>query len=215
MKKPLKGSPLMGSSTPPLAAGMQLVPIPLIFTWPLPASLDISWHLWSQTTVSSPRGSRGDKMKDKTCFPKANDSKSGFKGADGWLCPRCQEDVETIAQQGKGTPFTGLGSGWSVLASRTTECVPANTFADWVQQHSVHSSGTCEIITAGDDQPAVQHRSTLIHIFLRHFECHIPSIAPEMQCSLHNSLTEGLSQNLQWSPGLLLSFFFFFKYNST
>lgn len=132
MKKPPKGSPLTGSSTPPLAAGMQPIPIPLITTWPLPASwpVDSSWHLRGQTTVASPRVSGGIKCKAYPVSQRQTTVKVDLKVqmAD------CAQDANRKWRPWHSKARTHHLQCWevikSVLAPGTTEYVPANSFAD-------------------------------------------------------------------------------------
>jgi len=102
----------------------------------------------------------------------------------------------------KDTSFARLGNNLKCISkkdNRTDTQTGCNTTACmWALAH-------LRKVTGVTISPALQHRSTLSHIFLRYFESHVPRVSPGMQCSVYNSPSAALSQNLQPSPLVFLN----------
>lgn len=103
-------------------------------------------------------------------------------------------------QHRKDTSFAGLGNNLKCISTNDHRTCPCKHTTGCNTTACMCALAHLRKVTAGDDQPAVQRRSTLSHIFLRYFEPHVPRVTPGMQCSLYNSPSAGLSQNLQSSP---------------
>lgn len=118
----------------------------------------------------------------------------------------------------KDTSFARLGNNLKCISTKDHRARPCKHTS--LQTGCNTTACMCTLahfrkVTAGYDQPALQRWSTPSHIFLRYFESHVPRVTPGMQCSLYNSPSAGLSQNLQSSPFFLIVLFNQFHQNPT
>lgn len=132
MKKTHKGSPLTGTSTPPLTAGISLFPS----LWSLPGHCLLLGH-WTSLGISEarllwhlPEFLGGIKCQAYPVSQRQTKVKLYLKVQMADCAQDANRRCKPWHSKARTHHLLGCEVVRSVLAPRTTECVPANTFAD-------------------------------------------------------------------------------------